>query len=432
MAPGALLSQLPRLSQFDEADMPEGGLDPLGLAAVADRLADQIVPGVRARMSQPRFVTFALAGALACQDLVDVVSVDGATSFDIAFEWLAVEALVRHQPDHLSGVPGSGKARRAAAVRDRLSAKSYLSGPRVFGFTGVYRPFAVATGVVDPYGLPTIKAEPLLRAWEHGEHLRGFVDGLADSPGGKLRREIRDQVRIALDRGHAAAPPTGWFLQDLAPHMRPKGAGKRERAELRALVLDHGENEARHQLGALLVDHLPDISTPEPEIAADLAARATGDLQARVQAAIDYEDCATLIDRTFRQLLNHGGADAHGLIRRADAAALSELITCAEQVAPLVRAAIDAAERLNGGLDTAVAESLSSYESVRTSADLLDAMVARHEHVQGAKAKRSWLDGLGTDWCVRPQYRHQPVVGDGFWSHPMRFRTLVQFLQETS
>ena len=47
----------PVLSERDVAPGTEGGIDPLGLAAIADRLGTKLVPGVRERQQHPRFLT---------------------------------------------------------------------------------------------------------------------------------------------------------------------------------------------------------------------------------------------------------------------------------------------------------------------------------------------------------------------------------------
>ena len=49
--------QLPNLSDYDPIKSAEGALDPLGLYAIADNLAIKLVPGIRERMSHPRFLT---------------------------------------------------------------------------------------------------------------------------------------------------------------------------------------------------------------------------------------------------------------------------------------------------------------------------------------------------------------------------------------
>ena len=155
----ALLDQLPRLSAYDPGAVGEGGLYPLGLAAVADRIADKLAPGVRARMSHPRFVTASAVGAIAYQALHDLTADEGKTTVDIVFEWMVVEAIVRYPGNgRPEGLPGNQKASRAKAAGMRLSRRTYLSGPRVFGFTGVYRPLSRDARVLSLDDLPAQNA----------------------------------------------------------------------------------------------------------------------------------------------------------------------------------------------------------------------------------------------------------------------------------
>ncbi|MGX7678289.1 hypothetical protein ACSMXN_05270 [Jatrophihabitans sp. DSM 45814] len=103
-----LLDQLPRLSAYDPGAAGEGGLDPLGLSAVADRIAEVLAPGVRARMSQPRFVTLTAVGATAYQMLRELTADEGKTTVDIAFEWIVLEAMARHPGEsQTEGLPGN-------------------------------------------------------------------------------------------------------------------------------------------------------------------------------------------------------------------------------------------------------------------------------------------------------------------------------------
>ena len=53
---------LPELSDYDPPIAGEGSIDPMGLAAISDRLADRLVPGLRARMM--RWQSTELRGAI--------------------------------------------------------------------------------------------------------------------------------------------------------------------------------------------------------------------------------------------------------------------------------------------------------------------------------------------------------------------------------
>jgi len=122
---------LPAVSAFDPATAGEGGVDPMGLGVISDRLADLLVPGVRARMSRVRFVTVMAVGSLACEPLADEPSADGISTPAICFEWLVVEAFVRRvdRRGFPPAGPGSQKARGVVGRSQRLSAATYLKGP---------------------------------------------------------------------------------------------------------------------------------------------------------------------------------------------------------------------------------------------------------------------------------------------------------------
>jgi hypothetical protein len=84
---------LPELSAFDPPVAGEGSIDPMGLAAISDRLADLLVPGLRARMRRMRFVTAVAVGALTWETLADETPADGISTPSICFEWLVIEGV---------------------------------------------------------------------------------------------------------------------------------------------------------------------------------------------------------------------------------------------------------------------------------------------------------------------------------------------------
>lgn len=431
MAAAGLLAQLPRLSQYDPGVVGEGGLDPMGLAAVADRIADLLAPGVRARMSQPRFVTLSAVGAMAGQQLTGQVAEDGTTTADIAFEWLVVEALVRLQkPEVVVGLPGSQKARHAIATGARLNPQNYLRGARVFGFTGVYRPFSVAESVTDARGLPGPAAGPLVDAWERDNHLRGFSANQPGSEGAGLRRDVAKAIEQSLVKGECSAPPTGQLLQRLANITMPRGGRAREQRELRRLVIG-GDGEPRSVMTSLLLADLPETGTPEHEIAAALVSRASGQMKVRLRAAIHYEEAATLVNNTFRRLLVHSGAQANGVMLGQDAAAMGHLQAAARDLPDRIHRAVDSAAAYDDTLALQVATALSWFEQSMGAGDLFETLIARHADVQSGKGKRTWLDEIAGGWIVRPPYREQVIADDEWWVHPMRLLTLAQFLRET-
>jgi hypothetical protein len=429
----SLLDQLPRLSAYDPDVTGESGLDPLGFSAVADRIADVLVPGLRARMSQPRFVTLSAVGAIAYQALHDLTADQGKTTVDIAFEWIVVEAMIRNPGNRrIDGLPGSQKAARAKAVNERLSRRNYLSGPRVFGFTGVYRPFSRDVGVLTSDDLPAGNAARLVQAWERGCQLSGYVDDLPGKRGGQLRRDIANACRRTLEKGECAPPPNGKLLRDLAGYLAPREAGKGERRVLRELIAT-GEHEIRNELAAKLIANLPSSDMSQRDLALQLMPGTSKPTRQALRAAIDYEDAATALDNTFRRFLAWT-VQQHGcVITPSDALKTPELARLAPGMGDLVQRAIDSVAELGDeGLCEEVRLGFARFAGPLKPRGLFEALVERHEDVQAARKKLSWLDQLDGNWTVRPPYRNQVGgLDDKIWTHPMRIETLAKFLDQT-
>lgn len=425
-------AQLPRLSKYDPGAFGEGSLDPMGVAAVADRIAELLAPGLRARMSHPRFVTLSAIGAYSGMRVNDTAAVDRTTTPDIAFEWMTVEALVRAPGNHdLVGLPGTQKARRAKSVGERLNLGNYLRGPRVFGFTGVYRPFSIDSGVLEHDGMPGPMAEELVLAWEADQRLKGFLAETADTEGARLRQETGTYVADALRKGESSFPPTGWASSQIARTMTPAGAGRQEKGILRRLIL-HERHEVRQALGLLLNDDLPPDKAGEHEITAAIRGRAIGRLHDLLAAATAYERCATLLTNAFRRLLRHAVAQAHGVLRSRDRGSLPFAAQAARAVPDMVGRAVDATARVGDDLASDVESVFQMFSTRQTSERFVDDLLARHGAVQAAKGKRTWMDEIREGWYVRPPYRDQGVPDDDeWWIHPMRLRTIAQFLAAT-
>ena len=430
----SLLGQLPRLSAYDPGAEGEGGLDPLGLSAIADRIADVLAPGVRARMSQPRFVTTSAVGAIAYQALHERTADLGSTTVDIAFEWLVVEALVRHGGKRgIDGLPGNQKAARAAAVGERLCRRNYLSGPKVFGFTGVYRPFSRDVGVLGAENLPAESAARLLHAWEQDFQLEGYVGGVPGSRGGKLRKEIAEACERTLEKGECASPPTGQLMRDLAGYLTPPGAKSNERIALRALITGGG-HEIRNELTGKLVASPPPDDVTQRELALQLVAHASAPTRKALQASIDFEEMATALDNTFRRFLAHTTQQHGSVISRPNAVHTPGVVELVPRMSDLVRRAVDSVAELDDeNLTYETANAGRLFARQLSSSEFLDALIERHEEVQAKKKKLPWLDQLGNDWAVRTPYRNQGLdLKDDVWTHPMRLVTLARLLAETT
>jgi hypothetical protein len=102
----------PFLSQFDPLEQGEGSIDPLGLAAGYDQLADNLLPGITVRMGRPRFLTLIAVGAHVCRDIdSDALAADQVSLPYLVFEWWLLEAFHRSREllAEQSGIPGLRK-----------------------------------------------------------------------------------------------------------------------------------------------------------------------------------------------------------------------------------------------------------------------------------------------------------------------------------
>lgn len=382
----ALIDQLPRLSAYDPGAVGEGGLDPLGLAAVADRIADKLVPGVRARMTHPRFLTVSALGAIAYQALHNLTTDEGKTTVDIVFEWMVVEAIVRNPGNgRPEGLPGNQKASKAKAAGVRLSRRTYLSGPRVFGFTGVYRPLSRDAAVLSVDDLPERNALRLVKAWERDFKFEGYVDGVPGSAGGRLRKDIADACLRSLEKAECACPPNGQLLRDLSDCLAPQEAKSNERRVMRELLLV-SNHEIRNELAAKLVETPSAALATQRDVVQSLLTRVGAPTRRALQAAFDYEEAATALDNTFRRFLAHTVQRHGAVITQAQALATPGLADLAPKIGGLVRKAVDSVAAL--GDDTLAHDAehgFGPFQDKLFAQTFFDALIARHEQVQATR-----------------------------------------------
>ena len=95
----------PRLSAEDPIAATGGTIDPLGTSAIADSLAERLVPGVRERHHRARLLTAIAVSMAVCESFEDQIAPDGVTEPYLIFEWHVAEVFVRKLPPaELSGI----------------------------------------------------------------------------------------------------------------------------------------------------------------------------------------------------------------------------------------------------------------------------------------------------------------------------------------
>ena len=419
----------PFLSEADPEQSGEGGLDPLGLVPLADRLAEEIAPGVTARMSRIRFVTAIAVGAVATERLSDVVAADGASTAYLAFEWHVVEALARdrHLPTEATlYVPGISKARSVVARGVHLDAASYLKVPKVFGFYGIYKRLARAMDVVDDQLLLGPAGDRLVRVWEAEQELPGFADRARGTPGGRLVARIENAVSSALAAGRVTLPLGSHLWWELVPPLRPDTAGRRERSVAFDLLTDV-DSPMRRELVLGVQRH--ELEGSEADVVRALRPSASADLRARLDAIDAYEHVAELVTASFDALRVVSTSRGTSPIAPTTLRENPLLARAARELPSALDRAYECLDPLLLGVG--LGEVTSEYASVHGTDELVQGLLARHERVQEAKGKRPWFEQTRRGFVVRPLYRTGSGRGiDAQYIHPYRINAIRSFLTD--
>ncbi len=429
-----MISGLPFLTLLDPETETEGALDPLGLSAIGDRLAEEILPGLRARMSRPRFLTAVAVSAAVCDGLEDRVAGDHVTPAYLVFEWLLVEGFVRAgDSEDTVGTPGTLKAQAAKNSGEPMCARTYLRVPSIFGFHGVYKPLARHLGIVDDDFRLADNGHDLLKAWQTEQGLDGFLPGSVSSgKGTKVRQLLRAAVEEGLREAciRRSTSWQGWNL--LAGHLAPRLIGQAEAAFLYGLLKNRRGGPRREVFR--LLENAPDGNLPESHLVVQwLIPRASEDLKRRLFAIAAFEDMCALLERAFdwaRYLSTEAGARA---IDGNDFNHSEAACQISGQLSHAIREAEAAVGRVATiGVQQNLANLSDGFDQVSKPAELFEAVLARHTQVQKAKkpdGKRDWFEiSPNCKAFVRVPYRlsEKPQVRER-WNRKYRIDTARSF-----
>lgn len=423
---------LPQLTAYDPPESGEGTLDPMGLGTISERLASDLVPDFRARMTTFPFLTTIAVSTVACSDLSGAHSADDRTAWPVAFEWLIGEAFARHNVT-ATGIPGARKARATVLRKQRLSASTYLKGPTVFGFHGVYKPLALALGIVGAgdYGpgdfTPGPNADRLVRAWEGETGLAGFADNRRGSEGAKLRGQIRHAVADSLKEGRCAAKPNSAVFGTLAKFLNPAELGIGEAHVLRQLFDERSSPETREL--AQLIDERE--FTFERDVLSEIISSASPGLKPLLTAIDAYERFAAALHVVFDTMRFASTAtDTERTCSTTNLASDDGAILA--QVLTTLPGLYDAAVRSLPLRQSEFEGSFAGFQDVDSVSDLALRCLEHHEAVQRRKGCQPWFDREHERFRIRYPYRQTstPEMRDGY-VHPVRIAPLAQFLVAT-
>lgn len=451
------ISMVPRLSERDDAPGTEGAIDPLGLAAIADRLGTRLVPGVRERQLHPRFLT-AMAVSLAVSEAFDpgTVASDGVSEPWQVFEWYFVEGLVRtsrsadatgsgarttasatttEELPATRGVPGSLKARQAVDEGVPLSARRYLKTPTIFGFHGVYRLLSRTLGIeLKDSGRLGDAGYKLLEVWAKERGLTGFRGGM-DGTGGAMRRRLVEAVKEGLACGATSRPKdwSGWkFFRE---HLDIAGAGSAEAAFLMQKLLGDSEGYRRELIEFLVSKSGRKVwheSHSERAFHAAIKKQASSELARLLDAIDSYEAfarrCQDAFDDSLVEMTRSSGKTLPGqlgvlpAVQRASREVpdiFSELLGRLEPFGEAVR----------------FSQSFASLGTRCSATEWAHSLILHHIETQRRKppeGRQPWIIRLDGDcWQIRTRYRrHEFAEHQDHYLHGYRTTSLWSFARD--
>lgn len=425
---------LPTLTEYDPVTRSEGALDPLGLYAIADRLATKLVPGVRERMSHPRFLTAMAAGAFVTRDFKDEeIASDGQSEPWMVFEWYIVEGLVRsmgNDPD-LRQLPGIRKAQEAIRDGVSLCMARYLKTATVFGFHGIYRPFAHDLDIMRD-GLPGETGYELISTWEKEQGLAGFITGESGA-GANLRWRLFDAVRDGLAKARAARSSQWSAWPDIGEHFFPNRIPPAE-SRLIAKALSGGASVSRRQVVRFLSStEGQEIwlgTKSEREFHSALIPYTDVDVASLLEAIITYERFARFMQDAFDDCL-YALTSMGGKVKPSVLAQEKGVKLAHKGIQDLY---YEVGNKLSPFGETIRFEnSFSSLLEPANSEEWVTALFERHKEVQRNKpprGKNPWLEQFDDGSAViRPLYRRdKPGRHNKSYVHTYRTVPLQSFL----
>lgn len=412
-------SFLPSLTAYDPPDGEEGTLDPLGLALLATRIAELLVPGFTERLRRPRFFIALAIGLLLLSrrerypEGVYGIERDGPGY--LAWERLLVESFAqsgKQGDEGLLGVPGIQKARDAKASKARLSSQLYLKNPAAVGLWVAYKSLAVDVGILDKEGNLGEPGARLISAWSRGS---GQADPNGAS-GASWLTELDDALAPLLGRGTSkASPQRVWDL--LCAKLHPFGMTRPEAEATEQLL--RGPDAQRDRVFDFIerenVASQSEATLTEPDRLALMASDAREELQWRARLAATFEALVGQVITAFSCILFAAGEDRMGSASAGLTLHHGDVGPIFEQAPARIGRALaefDAALRVaaepagrEGPAGRAFREicdlQIPTLEWLRRGAldspsALFDALIARHSETQKRKppaGKRRWIEG---------------------------------------
>lgn len=423
-------------SEYHPETSDEGGIDPLGIAMVADRLGALLLPGLLERHKRPRFLSICSVG-LSIIDDVKAQSPESDWKVDYweAFEWAIVTGLVSQHNERLFNLPSSDKTKSAKNNKVPLTPERYLKIPSVFGFHGVYK-FLLKELKIESNDRLGEKGFELLKAWATDQKLNGFLPG-EKGAGREERQKLIRIVGSSLREGHLTerwGNPYWEFIGSNFHHLKP---GKQEKERICSLLY---ESSHRKQIVEFIISKqgrkfLSADTLNERAFYEAAKTVVSKEIQPLIQAILDYETLARTLTDAFTDVLHALTTERYGmeLDKLAKLQSLKGIHTTVKKQIKTVREDIVRVVQPN---DLQVRFlPLEGFLECSTERDFVTKLINHHSENQKRKpprGKNPWLiQSDGNKWLVRPGYfRDEMGTHDDRFVHFYRLGTLRLFVKD--
>lgn len=465
------LSSLPLPTPYDPAEDPPGSIDPLGTVALAEQLANVLMPGLTARMWRARYLTFTALAALVGQraSAMEGGSEEMRLEARLGLERFFVSAIMRKSKHDESWnraayrLPGSSLARSAIdSGHQPLGRQNFLKGQAINGPFGVVQRLARNLDIIDDDNRLSRSGEELLLAWSEEQGLGGILDDMnSNSAGNNWLNKLVGYVIRHVEDGKWPQP-RWWGWKDLPEYLRPDQPGAREKKVLFRLLTSN-KSIVRQRCIKLLrrreTQQVYKATTAngsrgdvDRTILVQQIGQSVRDEQDQVDRLIHYtirlidayEQVCGCLESTFRGVIwalthRNGQAKVNDLlsdvvlvphltsIHRDLVAASHRFQSLVSNLSshPHVSRTIDV-ERLDQMLQDARSGSQSEQA-------LVSAVIERHRRVQKQKRKGMWIECDDTYWTLMPGFGDNsdaPRSYTGPYLHPYRVQNIYSMLSD--
>ena len=431
--------QLPFQTEYDSKLTNAVSIDPLALYSISENLATRLCPGVRERMSNPRYLTLTAISHAVCSSFDEdtVANDDAGTPPHLVFEWYVVEGLVRSAGDNLNlqGLPGRDKAGSVVMLGLGLSSARYLKVASVFGFHGIYRPLAKQLeleigGHLGPFG------RELLDIWQRENDLPGFVGG-NQGEGARVRIILQDAIAKGLDKGEVAHTKSWRHWELFSKYLQHQNFGKAEAQAIFNRIIETETSLRRpliEFLGSSEGQAIANQKHASERTFHELLRKKCGkELATILDAIMAYENFSRFLQNGFDECLKNL-CEALRSVEISELSTLQSVVLGAAGTPSSFREAADKISNIDPDLAHRFKQTFHSFSGTMTESDWIQNLFEHHRLHQERKpphGKRPWVltNPKTNAMHIQPTYRRNYIPKfDGSYVNFYRMVPLQSFL----